>query len=259
MKRFENKVVVVTGAAQGIGKEVSLRMAEEGANLILIDKSELVHDVLNEIRKLTDNRAEVIVGDLSDFDKCHDAFYKAKLFFNRIDVLVNNVGGTIWVKPYTEYKVDEIKSELARTLFPTLWSCHAVLPIMRKQRSGNIVNVSSVATKGLYRVPYSAAKGGINSLTTCLAWENAEFGIRINAIACGGTDVGERRIPRNELELTDKENIWYKEMVKQTIDASFLHRFGTLSEQAFPILFFASEESSYITGTVMPVAGGDLG
>ena len=101
----------------------------------------------------------------------------------RIDILVNNVGGTIWAKPYAHYEEAEIEAEIRRSLFPTLWCCRAVLPYMLEQKRGVIVNVSSVATRGINRVPYAAAKGGVNALTASLALEYAEQGIRVCATA----------------------------------------------------------------------------
>jgi hypothetical protein len=107
------------------------------------------------------------------------------------------VGGTIWAKPYAEYKEAEIEKEIRRSLFPTLWGCSAVLPYFLAQGSGAIVNISSIATRGLNRVPYAAAKGGINALTVSLAMEYGEHNIRVNAIATGGTEAPTRVIPRN--------------------------------------------------------------
>jgi dihydroxycyclohexadiene carboxylate dehydrogenase len=105
-----------------------------------------------------------------------------------VDILINNVGGTIWAKPFEFYEEAQIEAEVRRSLFPTLWCCRAVLPTMIEQKSGVIVNVSSIATRGVHRVPYSAAKGGVNALTASLAMENTQHGIRINATAPGGTD-----------------------------------------------------------------------
>ena len=85
---------------------------------------------------------------------------------------------------------------MRRSLFPTLWCCRAVLPHMLKQQRGTIVNVSSVATRGVNRVPYAAAKGGVNAITASLAFEYAGQGIRVVATAPGGTEAPERRIPR---------------------------------------------------------------
>jgi dihydroxycyclohexadiene carboxylate dehydrogenase len=108
---------------------------------------------------------------------------KAYEAFGRIDVLINNVGGTIWAQPFEHYKPEQIEKEIQRSLFPTLWCCRAVLPYMLDQQGGSIVNVSSVATRGLMRVPYGAAKGGVNAMTVNLAYEYAGHNIRVNATA----------------------------------------------------------------------------
>lgn len=179
--------------------------------------------------------------------------------FGRIDVLVNNVGGTIWAKPFEHYEADHIDAEVRRSLFPTLYSCHAVLPHMLAVSKGVIVNVSSIATRSLNRVPYAAAKGGVNAITASLAWELAERGIRVVATAPGGTEAPPRAVPRNPNEQTAQERLWYQQIVDQTVNSSLLHRYGTLDEQAGVILFLASDDASYLTGVTIPVGGGDLG
>jgi dihydroxycyclohexadiene carboxylate dehydrogenase len=190
---------------------------------------------------------------------CQQVMKSAVERFGRLDILVNNVGGTIWAKPFEHYKEDEIEAEVRRSLFPTLWCCHAALPHMLAQASGAIVNVSSIATRGVNRVPYGAAKGGVNALTACLALETAERGVRVNAVATGGTEAPPRRIPRNAAEQTEQEKVWYQQIVDQTISSSLMKRYGTIDEQVSAILFLASDEASYITGVTMPVGGGDLG
>ncbi|PKM00437.1 MAG: 1,6-dihydroxycyclohexa-2,4-diene-1-carboxylate dehydrogenase [Gammaproteobacteria bacterium HGW-Gammaproteobacteria-9] len=235
-KRFQNKVAVITGAAQGIGRRVAERMGEERGRLLLVDRSELVHELADELGA---KGVEVLTMTA--------------------DLLVNNVGGTIWAKPFEHYQEHEIEAEVRRSLFPTLWCCHAALPHMLEQGAGAIVNVSSIATRSLNRVPYGAAKGGVNALTACLAFENAQRGVRVNATAPGGTEAPPRRIPRNAAEQSEQEKIWYQQIVDQTVDSSLMKRYGTIDEQAGAILFLASDDASYITGVTLPVGGGDLG
>lgn len=256
--RFQNKVAVITGAAQGIGRRVAERMGEEGGRLVLVDRSELVHELADELGA---KGVEVLTltADLEQFADCHRIIDAAKVRFGRLDILINNVGGTIWAKPFEHYQEHEIEAEVRRSLFPTLWCCHAALPHMLGQGAGAIVNVSSIATRSLNRVPYGAAKGGVNALTACLAFENAERGIRVNATAPGGTEAPPRRIPRNSAEQTEQEKLWYQQIVDQTVDSTLMKRYGTIDEQAGAILFLASDDASYITGVTLPVGGGDLG
>lgn len=254
-KRFQDRVAVVTGAAQGIGRRVAERLVAEGARLVAVDRSELVH----ELQELGASRVLTLTVDLERFADCQGVMTAAVERFGRLDILINNVGGTIWAKPFEHYAEEEIEAEVRRSLFPTLWCCRAALPAMLEQGRGAIVNVSSIATRGVNRVPYGAAKGGVNALTACLAFETAERGIRVNATAPGGTEAPPRRIPRNAAEPSAQEKAWYQQIVEQTVDSSLMKRYGTIDEQVGAILFLASDEASYITGTTLPVGGGDLG
>ncbi|MBF4490756.1 1,6-dihydroxycyclohexa-2,4-diene-1-carboxylate dehydrogenase [Psychrobacter sp. N25K4-3-2] len=257
-KRFDNKVCVVTGAAQGIGRGVALRLANEGGKIVMADFSPLVEDVLAEITA-NGGHATTIQADLETYQGAQDVIDKALDTYGRIDILVNNVGGAIWMKPFISFSEIEIEKEISRSLFPTLWCCHAVLPSMIKQQSGTIVNISSIATRGINRIPYSTAKGGVNAMTASLAFEHASDGIRVNAVATGGTEAPPRKIPRNTKPLTDEEKGWMNAVVDQTIDSTFMKRYGTIDEQVNAITFLASDESSYITGSTIPVGGGDAG
>ena len=257
-ERFRDKVIVVTGAAQGIGRGVALRAAREGARLVLADRSDLVDQVAAEARDLQ-AQATVAKVDLETYAGARHLVDAALRDFGRVDILVNNVGGTIWAKPYEAYEEEQIEAEIRRSLFPTLWCCRAVLPAMIERGKGSIVNVSSIATRGIYRIPYSAAKGGVNALTASLALEHAHDGIRVNAVATGGTDAPPRAVPRNPKPLSEQEQVWYQGIVDQTLASSPMHRYGTIDEQVAAILFLASDEASYITGSVLPVGGGDQG
>ncbi|BAQ75670.1 1,6-dihydroxycyclohexa-2,4-diene-1-carboxylate dehydrogenase [Pseudomonas sp. Os17] len=257
MNRFHKQVALVTGAAQGIGRRVAERLAEEGARVVLVDRSELVFELAAELSSRYPVLA--LTADLEQYSECSRIMAAGIAHFGRLDILINNVGGTIWAKPFEHYEPAQIEAEVRRSLFPTLWCCHAALPQMLEQGSGAIVNVSSIATRSLNRVPYGAAKGGINALTACLAFETAGRGVRVNATAPGGTEAPPRRIPRNSAEPSAEEQAWYQQIVDQTLDSSLMKRYGNMDEQAAAILFLASDEASYITGTVLPVGGGDQG
>jgi dihydroxycyclohexadiene carboxylate dehydrogenase len=264
--RFDAKVAVITGAAQGIGYTVAANLAREGGKVALVDRSELIHEVreklVYELRdRLPAGGAEImaLTADLERYADCRTVMARARAHFGRIDILINNVGGTIWAQPYEHYDEQQIEAEIRRSLFPTLWCCHAVLPYMLEQGSGTIVNVSSIATRGVNRVPYAAAKGGVNALTASLAFEYAGQGIRVVASAPGGTEAPERRNARGPAAQTGEEKAWYQQIVDQTVESTHLKRYATLDEQAAPILFLASDEASYIVGSTLPVGGGDLG
>lgn len=261
--RFDKQVAVVTGAAQGIGRRVVERLLGEGALVVAVDRSALVEELhalpAPDGVPSVSQRLLTLTGDMEQQPDCARVMAEAVRRFGRLDVLVNNVGGTIWAKPFEHYQPHEIEAEVRRSLFPTLWCCHAALPTMLAQGQGAIVNVSSIATRAINRVPYGAAKGGVNALTACLAFETGERGVRVNAIATGGTEAPPRRIPRNAAEPSEQEKAWYQQIVDQTVRSSLMKRYGTIDEQVGAILFLASPEASYITGITLPVGGGDLG
>jgi dihydroxycyclohexadiene carboxylate dehydrogenase len=255
-QRFAGKVMVVTGAAQGIGRGVALRAAAEGAKVLFVDRADFVAEVAAEA-----NSADTagFVADLETYEGAASAMAFAVHRFGGIDILVNGVGGAIRMRPFAEFEPAQIDAEIRRSLMPTLYACHAVLPHLLKRGGGTIVNVSSNATRGIRRVPYSAAKGGVNAITMSLAMEYAEHNIRVVATAPGGTDAPARRVPRNLAGDSEQEKRWMGEAVKQVTESTFFKRYGSLDEQIAPILFLASDDAGYITGTVLPVAGGDTG
>ncbi|CAE6716673.1 benzoate diol dehydrogenase BenD [Paraburkholderia haematera] len=255
-QRFAGKVMVVTGAAQGIGRAVALRAATEGGKVLFVDRAEFVCEVAAEARGA---QTAGFVADLETYEGAASAMAFAVRKFGGIDILINGVGGAIRMRPFAEFEPEQIDAEIRRSLMPTLYACHAVLPYLLKRGAGTIVNVSSNATRGIRRVPYSAAKGGVNAMTQSLAMEYAEHNIRVVATAPGGTDAPPRRVPRNTAGDSEQEKVWMGDAVKQVTESAFFKRYGSIDEQAAPILFLASDEASYITGTVLPVAGGDTG
>ena len=260
--RFADQVVVVTGAGQGIGEAAARRIHAEGGLVVLADRAETVKEVADELvedRSAGVGQAVPVVADLETWEGAESVVAAAIAQFGRVDVAIHTVGGTIWAKPFEHYPPEEIRAEIDRSLWPTLWCCRAVAAHMIERGQGTIVNVSSVATRGIHRLPYAAAKGGVNAITAALALELAPHGIRVAATAPGGTDAPERKTPRGPGPQDDQEREWYQGIVDQTVESSLMKRYGTLDEQAAALTFLASEEASYITGTVLPVAGGDLG
>lgn len=254
--RFAGKVLVVTGAAQGIGRGVALRAVREGGKVLFVDRADFIADVAAEAESPD---AVACQADLETHAGAEAAFAAAVAAFGGVDILINNVGGAIRMRPYAAFEPAQIDAEIRRSLMPTLYCCHAAIPHLMARGGGTIVNVSSNATRGIHRVPYSAAKGGVNAITQSLAMELADQKIRVVATAPGGTEAPPRRIPRNAAGDTAEEKAWMAEVVDQVKQSSFLKRYGTLEEQIGPILFLASDEASYVTGSILPVAGGDLG
>ncbi|RPA56379.1 1,6-dihydroxycyclohexa-2,4-diene-1-carboxylate dehydrogenase [Gordonia oryzae] len=257
--RFAGKVVIVTGAAQGIGAHTARRISAEGGRVVCADRSELVDELVSDVTDLG-GQAVGSIADLETYDGAASVVATAIDTYGRVDVLINNVGGAINFKPFVEFTDEQIRAEIDRSLMTTLYACRAALPSMVARGSGVIVNVSSAATRGIHRIPYSAAKGGINAITASLAMEYADNGIRVVATAPGGTQAPPRRISRGTpTPQSATQQQWFDAHIEQTISSSLLKRYGTLDEQAAAICFLASDEASYITGSVLPVAGGDQG
>ena len=194
-RRLADKVCVVTGAGQGIGRAAAKRLGQEGGKIVVADRIEAAAGrTLAELREHRVAAMQVLV-DVSTFAGAHDLMARVLDAYGRVDVLVNNVGGTIWIKPYHLYSEAEVKLELERSLYPTLWCCLAVLPIMMQQNAGSIVNLGSQSVRGLYRLPYAVSKGGILALTKVLAMEYGRYGIRITRSrpAARRSPIGSRR------------------------------------------------------------------
>ena len=172
--------------------------------------------------------------------------------FGGLHVLVNNVGGTIWAKPFWHYTEDEIRAEVDRSLWPTLWCSHAAIGYLRQSRGGAIVNVgSNAATDGVYRIPYSACKGAVVSLTKSMAVELADLDIRVNCVSPGGTSAPERKTPRQARPLDEQDVEWWKQFAQLVQNEELIADRATAEEQAAVIAFLASSEARHITGEIV--------
>ena len=160
-KRLKDKVCIVTGSGQGIGRATARRLGEEGGTIVVADRVD--ESATRTVGELRENGVEAmkVLADVGSLTGAQDLMDQVVKQYGRIDVLVNNVGGTIWAQPYHKYTEEQVNHELQRTLYPTMWCCLAVLPIMMEQESGSIVNLGSQSPRGLHRLPYAVGKGGI--------------------------------------------------------------------------------------------------
>ena len=262
-RRFAGQVAVVTGAGQGIGAATARRLAQEGAAIVIGDMvAAPANRVRDEIRDFGGS-AIVALGELSQWENAQGLMAAAYAEFGRIDALANVAGGTIWFQSFQYYTPEQIQAEIDKSFWTALWCCRAVLPYMLNQQSGAIVNVATHAVTGAFRVPYAAAKAGQIGLTTSLAREVADQGIRVNCMAPSGTLADDRVTARNfGISVTTQElppeELSRQEKYRQETRLSEIPmgRRGDADEQAAAIAFLASHDASYITGQVLAVGGG---
>jgi len=263
-RRLQDKVCIVTGAGQGIGRAIARRLGQEGGKIVVADRiDEGARRTVKDLKDLGVGAVKVI-ADLSTLSGAQGMMAEAVKAYGRIDVLVNNVGGTIWMKPFHLYTEEETQQELERSLLPTLWGCNAVLPIMIEQESGCIINIGSQSVRGLYRAPYAASKGGILAIGKVLAMEYGRYGIRVNTVSPGGTDIPDRLTSRLQIrpgemaeDLEKEEGDRYREEMSADIRAQqSLSRRGLPEEHAAAVAFLASDDASFITGDVINCSGG---
>lgn len=264
--RLRGKVCIVTGAGQGIGRATARRFGAEGAIVVVAERvEETARETLDQLLD-ADVEAMMCTADVSDFAGANDLVAQTVARYGRVDVIVNVVGGTIWWQPLHLYSEDQILQEIERSLHTTLWCCRAVLPVMVEQGAGAIVNVSSSVTKGgFFRAPYATCKGGVDALTKVLGAEYGRYGIRVNAVAPGSTEVTDRVTSRLTLKPgveavpAPGTDAYYKEMLELRMGGAVspgLGRKGRPEEQAAAIAFLASDDASYITGHIVDVSGG---
>jgi len=253
MPRLQNKVAVITGAAQGIGAAIARRFADEGASLVLLDlDGERLNRTAAELGSNV-KTALPIVADVTDEEAVEEAFRRVAESHGRLDVLVNNVGGArnakLWAMTSQQWDFT-IRLNLRSAFLCT----RAAVRMMMPQRSGAIVCMSSGAREGTPwtahhdgAAAYSAAKAGIHGFIRDAALELGEFGIRINAVAPGPIET--ERTAATFAELRAASDYSPHRLVP-------LRRIGQPREIADAVLFLASDEASYVTGTTLNVAGG---
>ncbi len=253
MARLQDRIAIVTGAAQGLGRAIALKLASEGARLALLDMQ--AAGVEETVAMVRAKGAEAVAwaGDVTDEATVADLFGKIHAHYPQVDVLVNNVGGSRNMKIW-EMTAEAWDFTIRLNLRSTFLCTRAVLPGMMARKSGNIICLSSGAKEG---TPWSAEDKGASAYSTCkagihgfirdLTWELSPYGIRCNAVAPGpiATD-------KNAPMFADQET----RLVHPPSRMVPMVRLGQAHEIADAVCFLASDESSYITGVTLDVAGG---
>ena len=241
-----DKVCIITGAGKGFGKAIAKKFADNGAKLALITRTQSdVDDLYREFYGY-ENKFLAICGDVSDQDTVNSFVADVKSKFGRIDVLVNNAGMR-FRKKFEEITLEEFNLVLNVNVVSMFMLCKAVMPTMVEQKTGKIINISSVVgTLGLPELSaYATSKAAIIGLTKALSVEYGESNIQVNAIAPGFCKT-------SYFDNFKKKS----ELYEFTIERTPMRRWGESEEVANSCLFLASSLSSYVTGDVINVDGG---
>jgi 3-oxoacyl-[acyl-carrier protein] reductase len=243
--KLKDKVAIVTGSGQGIGKETALALAKEGCKVVVSDVTDKINEVTKEIEALGSEALAVKV-DVSSPKDTEEMAKKTIEKFGRIDILVNNAG-IFRAAPFAEMKEEDWDKIIAVDLKGVYNCTRAVIGSMIKQKSGKIISISSVAGTAIGfpgSTHYSAAKAGIIGFTMALAMEVAKFGINANSIAPGVIET-----PMSKTALGE-------EGLREFAKGIPIGRAGQPIDIANTVVFLASDDASYITGQVLTVDGG---
>ncbi|QHJ70608.1 SDR family NAD(P)-dependent oxidoreductase [Planococcus halotolerans] len=245
MGRLQDKVAVITGGAGGIGKVTAKRFLDEGASVVLVD---LFEDALSEAKKELGDNVLTVQADVSKEEDVKNYVAKTVEQFGKIDIFFNNAGIEGKVAPLTEQKIEDFDKVLSVNVRGVFLGLQNVLPVMIEQKSGSIINTSSVAGLGGSPnvSPYITSKHAVVGLTKAAAVENAAHNIRVNSIHPSPVNTRMMRSLETGLEVDEAT-------LAQSIP---LGRYGESDDIANLVLFLASDESTFITGVQYRIDGG---
>ena len=246
---LEGKVALITGASRGIGRAIALAFAREKAHVVVNDISpeKELEEVEQDTSSVFGVKCLAIRADVTQWDQVSNMVRLVEETFQRLDILVNNAGiirrGSI--ETVTEDEWDQV---IRVNLKGTFNCCKAVVAIMKRQKSGKIINVSSIAGKmgDITSAPgYGPSKAAVDALTKTLARQLAQYGINVNAVAPHAIE-------------TEMSAEWSEEKRKSIIEAIPLKRLGKPEDVAEAVIFLASDRADFITGEILDVNGGVL-
>ena len=255
MGKLSGRVAIITGATSGIGKATALLFAEEGADIVITGRrAELGQRVSDEIRQKR-VRCVFVQADHAQAEACSHVVERTLAEFGRIDILFNNAG--IVTKGTVETTEDDIWNETLAINVTAVWRMNKlVIPQMKKQGGGAIVNNGSdwSVVGGKNAFPYIVSKGAIGMMTKAMALDFARDNIRVNAVCPGDTFV-DRWIEKGYFEYSDPVSL--EQAIKDSSAYIPMGRFGKPEEIAKAVLFLASDDSSFMTGHLLLVDGGN--
>ncbi len=254
--RLKNKVAIITGAASGIGKDIALVFAREGAKVAIADLDQKAADLTANEIDATGNCAIGVAMDVTNEEQVDAGTAKVINKFGALDVLVSNAGIQI-VSPIVDFEFAKWKRLLSIHLDGAFLTTRAALRQMYKQKSGSVIYMGSVHSKeaSQLKAPYVAAKHGLIGLAQVVAKEGAAHGVRANVICPGfvRTPLVDKQIPEQAKELgISEQDVIDKIMLKDTVD----HEFTTVDDVAEAALFFATFNSNALTGQSLIVSHG---
>lgn len=253
--KLKNKVAIITGGTSGIGKATALLFAEEGANLIVTGRRSELGKAVEAECGLRGVRCVFVEADHTKLEGCQRVVDTAIKEFNQIDILFNNAG--IVTKGTADSTSEEVWQDTLNINVTAVWHmCKLVIPQMKKQGKGAIVNNASdwAVVAGKNAFPYIMSKGAVGLMTKAMAIDYAREGIRVNAVCPGDTFV-DRWIEKGYFEGSDPVTV--EEAMKESSEYIPMGRFGKPEEIANAVLFLASDDSTFVTGHLLLVDGGN--
>ncbi|TFF85540.1 MAG: SDR family oxidoreductase [Promethearchaeota archaeon] len=253
--KLKDRIIILTGAASGIGRATAVLFAKEGAKLILSDINETELNETFELIKKEGKNADILKVDVTKPEEVKEMIDSTMKKYGKIDVMINNAG-VVRVGPIEDFLEEDYDLLINVNLKGTFFGCKYVVPHFKKQGYGNIINLASVAAHigQVNHANYCSTKAGVLAITKALGLELAPFNIRVNSVSPGATDTP---MLRSDVAKNARERGVDFEVVKKEFEQEgVLGRWADPEEIASGILFLASDESSYMTGSDILIDGG---